>query len=256
MAGIETPNLKTFYQGSVSDRASADVFGVTDWLGGVNRGASKSPAIGVNTGDYDPKETDWPRPETPAISIKSQTIGHVAQVVTVDQDPDFDDQVAFVLTDGNIAPEGELRTATGVFNKTGKTVPNDQWVWGLVAVTNGGGNLWKDPPDFVGTGWTDNGNGTYTCDGTDGTSLEVVLAGILDDTTYNVSINFISYTGGSIDVYLAGTNKFNENTGVAGGGVINFPLTTDQNFAPIGDTIIINSASFVGTIGDIKVIPQ
>ena len=123
-------------------------------------------------------------------------------------------------------------------------------------VSNGDGNLWKDPPDFIGSGWTDNGNDTYTCDGTDGTSLEVVLAGILDDTTYDVSITFISYTGGSIEVYLGGTNKFNESTGIAGGGVISFPLTTDQNFAPIGDTIIINSSSFVGTIGNISVVQQ
>ena len=147
-------------------------------------------------------------------------------------------------------------------SQTGNPVAYQDWLDGFNGANPAccevpsDGNLWKDPPDFVGTGWTDNGNGTYTCDGTDGTSLEVVLAGILDDTTYNVSINFISYTGGSIDVYLGGTNKFNENTGVAGGGVINFPLTTDQNFAPIGDTIIINSGSFVGTIGNISVVAQ
>ena len=118
------------------------------------------------------------------------------------------------------------------------------------------GNLWRDPPDLVGSGWTDNGNATYTCNGSDGTSLEVFTAGILDNQTYDVSINFISYTSGSIDVYLGGTANFKENTTIAGSGIIAFSMTVDEPFAPGGDTIIINSSSFVGTIGSISVVQQ
>ena len=129
MAGVATPNLKTFYQGASGDRGEGDVFGTTDWTGGANRAASNSNGIGINTGDYDPKVTDWSQDvRNPQ---NSQTIGHAAAAITVDQDPDLNDNVAFVQAVADTAPDAQFGT-TGAFNKTGKTVPNGSWAWGLV----------------------------------------------------------------------------------------------------------------------------
>ena len=119
----------------------------------------------------------------------------------------------------------------------------------------GDGNLWTDPPDFVGPGWTDNGNGTYTCDGSDGTSLEKA-ASIVDDATYDVEIEIIANASGSIEVYIAGATKFKEVTALSGVGVNAFPMTIDTNFPGATNIIIINSSSFVGTIGNIYVVQQ
>ena len=129
MSEIATPNLKTFYQGDSGDRGEGDVFGTTDWDGGANKAASCAPGIGINTGDYDPKVTDWSQDERTA--QKSQTIGHTQAGITVDQDPDFNDNVSFVQATASTAPDAEFGT-TGAFNKTGKTVPQDSWAWGLV----------------------------------------------------------------------------------------------------------------------------
>lgn len=130
MAEIATPNLKTFYQGAALDRGEGDVFGTTDWAGGANRAASCAPGVGINTGDYDPKVTDWSQDARAA--QESQTIGHTAAAITVDQDPDFNDNVTFIQATADVAPDAEFPTASGVFNKTGKTVPNGSWAWGLV----------------------------------------------------------------------------------------------------------------------------
>ena len=129
MSGVANPNLKTFYQGAAGDRGEGDVFGTTDWTGGANRAASCAPGVGINTGDYDPKVTDWSQDvRNPQ---NSQTIGHTAAAVTVDQDPDLNDNVAFVQAVADTAPDAQFGT-TGAFNKTGKTVPNGSWAWGLV----------------------------------------------------------------------------------------------------------------------------
>lgn len=129
MAGVATPNLKTFYQGASGDRGSADVFGTTDWTGGANKAASCAPGIGINTGDYDPKISDWSRDVRTA--QKSQTISHTQAAITVDQGADINDNVSFVQAVANTAPDAQFGT-TGAFNKTGKTVPNGSWAWGLV----------------------------------------------------------------------------------------------------------------------------
>ena len=131
MAGVANPNLKTFYQGASGDRGEGDVFGTTDWTGGANKAGSNACGIGVNTGDYDPKVSDWSQDER--LLQNSQTISHTAAAITLDQDPDFNDNVSFVQADGNIAPDGEIKAGTAAANKTGKTIPTGSWAWGQVA---------------------------------------------------------------------------------------------------------------------------
>lgn len=126
MSEIATPNLKTFFQGAVT----AAQFPNADLVGGLNKGGSCSPGVGVNTGDYDPKVTDWSRDvRNPQ---NGQNIGGVAAPLTVDQGADINDQVAFVEATGAVAPDADI--IAGVANKTGKTLESGNWAWGLKAI--------------------------------------------------------------------------------------------------------------------------
>lgn len=121
MAGISNPNYKTNYQGAAR---SVEVPGA-DWVDGVNKGASNAPGVGINTGDYSPKTSDWsPEARDPQ---QSQQIGQAAgNIVTT---PDGNDNASFVQAIADTAHDAQVGT-TGVYNRTGKTVPNGAWFWG------------------------------------------------------------------------------------------------------------------------------
>ncbi len=129
MAGLNNPNLPTFLL-SANQRAVETP--AADWTDGMNRGGSCAPGVGINTGDYSPKPSDWP--EIQIAPAQSQQIGFAAENVTADQDPDFNDTLAFVQADAQTAPGGVLDVGTGAINQTGKTVPAGAWVWGTVPV--------------------------------------------------------------------------------------------------------------------------
>lgn len=122
MAGVATPNYKTHYLGTTR----AGEVAAADWAGGVNKGASNAPGIGINTGDYSPKASDWPQIEIDPVN--SQQMGEaVGPVITT---PDgSNDQASFVQAIADTANDAQVGT-TGVFNRTGKTVPNGAWFWG------------------------------------------------------------------------------------------------------------------------------
>lgn len=102
-----------------------------DWSGGVNKGGSNAPGLGINTGNYDPKAQDWPRiADTEA--HPSQHIGQAESPLLAIDGADINDNVAFVQADAETAPDGELDAATGAINKTGETVPASAWVWGVI----------------------------------------------------------------------------------------------------------------------------
>ena len=126
MAGVATPNLPTFYK--AADR-SAEVTGA-DWAGGVNTGGSNSPGIGVNTGDYDPKVSDWSQDERDPQN--GQLLGDTAAPITAVQGADVNDQLSFVQATGDTAPDADI--ITGVVNRTGKTIPNGSWAWGTKTI--------------------------------------------------------------------------------------------------------------------------
>lgn len=127
MSGIAVPNYKTFHQGAGANRGSADVFGTTDWSGGMNKSGSNAPGVGINTGDYSPKVSDWSQDERDPQN--SQTIGHSAAVVTVDLGADVNDNVSFIQTVASTPNDGQVG-ATGVYNRTGVTLASGVWFWG------------------------------------------------------------------------------------------------------------------------------
>jgi len=105
-----------------------------DWTGGMNKGACAA-GIGINTGNYDPKEQDWPRIADTAART-SQHIGQAAQALSVADyaNTDENDNTAFVQTAGAIAPDAVLDATTGAVNRTGATVPASSWCWGTIPV--------------------------------------------------------------------------------------------------------------------------
>lgn len=94
-------NAVTYIQGTA--RTSEDLTG-TDWTGGVNKGASNAPGIGVATANGLCKVSDWTvldqdgnarDPQT------SQVIGAAAANLTVtDNDTDHNDTVSYSDTTG------------------------------------------------------------------------------------------------------------------------------------------------------------
>lgn len=138
--------------GTAGATRQAQVSGA-DWSGGMNL-ASCQPGVGINTGDYDPKLQDWPLSDwngenaAPYVGA-SQFIGGVDPSESNDADTGngtpgnttkivlIDPVVGnsgftYIQADGNIANDGELSVGSGVFNKTGKTVPAGSYCWGVL----------------------------------------------------------------------------------------------------------------------------
>lgn len=164
MAGIDNPNLVTFFEDTANQRNSeypgtpfTDVVGdgtYNTYLG-VNAAGCCAPGIGINTGDYvtggtdtgaDGADASWSLREqgrrakngsgpdgttqTPAARANesSEQIGQSPGTINAVQGTDRNDTLAMVRTTGSVAPGGAL--STGVINRTGKTVPANTNVWG------------------------------------------------------------------------------------------------------------------------------
>jgi hypothetical protein len=123
MAGVAVPNLATFFQAPSGQRATVSG---ADWAGGMNKGGSNAPGVGINTGDYSPKSSDWSEDER--LDYESGQLGQAKADITP-VSTDFT-SVSFVQTDGEIAPGAELVALSDVYNLTGKTIPEGAWAWG------------------------------------------------------------------------------------------------------------------------------
>ena len=148
MSEIASPNQSTYFVDSVLVTArNAEYSGdpLTDTGDGTfadprlgcNDAASCAPGIGVNTGDYSPKVTDWAEIEQ---VVDSQALGEdVSGLFT--RDPVFGitallgfgppDPVAPVLDDDEINFD-VAGSGFGHFNRTGKTIPATAWTWGAI----------------------------------------------------------------------------------------------------------------------------
>lgn len=116
------PPLRTIRMAEVPD---------ADWDGGGNYSASNANYIGINTGNFGPKDEDFGDVEKFAIG---QTIGGVTTTVRcIDATFGDDARAGYVLTTGVVAPDGILGdiNATNFFNRTGADVPSGEFVWGV-----------------------------------------------------------------------------------------------------------------------------
>lgn len=135
MAGTANPNLPTYYVDSVQVTARAIEVPAADFDGGMNKGGACAPGIGVNTGDYSPKDTDWPEIEQ---VVDSNQIGDVASGLFC-EDATFGDTalVGFAPADGATVADAEMTvdvdgSGFSTFNRTGGTVPSAAWTWGAI----------------------------------------------------------------------------------------------------------------------------
>ena len=102
---------------------------VADWDDGMNYGGSNAMGIGINTGDYNPKPSDWARIPNQGESGHIGLEPVLSRIKTV---PDGDDNVFFTQAEEDIPPDSFSAPSGGVWNRTGKTVPTGAWFWGSV----------------------------------------------------------------------------------------------------------------------------
>ena len=136
MAGIAVPNLPTFFRDSALRAARAVEVPNADFTDGCNDAGSNAPGIGINSGDYDPKPSDWPRINMadPSGSVaESQQIGEDKSGINLTDGTAAVLVTAFVQATGEVAPGGQVAVAAGfaVDNLTGKTVPANSWLWAV-----------------------------------------------------------------------------------------------------------------------------
>ena len=138
-------NKPVFYRAVSTIIDRADQLGVPtgQFIDGCNRGVANG-AIGINTGDYNPKESDFSRGD-PRYASPASYVGHLAEAVTNNEDQmwgltDADDQsaelagiVGFDYATADTAADAEYGSSLVLTNYTGKTIPEDGWAWGFEA---------------------------------------------------------------------------------------------------------------------------
>lgn len=122
-------NLPTYTLGTTR----AGEVAAADWAGGLNKGGSNAPAIGVNTGNVNPKEQDWPRVADTS-ARQSGVMGEGDTDINTVNGADVNNTVAFIEADSNAAADAVMDVATGAVNRTGAAVATGDFVWGEIPV--------------------------------------------------------------------------------------------------------------------------
>ena len=142
MAGTLAPNKPVFYRSTpvITARAAQLGVNISQFTNGCNRGVANG-AIGVNTGEFNPKASDFNR--TIRYGVSASYIGQREAAVTANEDrlwaiPGFDQavtavQVGFNSAASSTAPLATYGTTIVCENHTGSTMPAGSWAWGLVA---------------------------------------------------------------------------------------------------------------------------
>jgi hypothetical protein len=129
-----------------------------DWVGGMNLG-NCAPGVGINTGDYGPKLSDWATSDwngvnaapydglsqflggiDPAEAVDADTgngtEGQTNQVVLTDPTLAANDGFTYIVAAADVADGDPL--GTNIINRTGVTVPTGAYCWGSLEI--------PDPP--------------------------------------------------------------------------------------------------------------
>lgn len=146
MAGTANPNLPTFLLNATTVIARAIEVPDADFAGGMNRGGSNAPGVGINTSDIDPKLDNWSLLDQFSAARNPQDSQHLGgdgttvgsptanSPINADQDPDFNDTLAFVVADTQAAPDVEFDTVSGAVNQTNFTIEIGDRAWGTIPV--------------------------------------------------------------------------------------------------------------------------
>ena len=115
-------------------------------------------------------------------------------------------------------------------------------------------NLWEDSPGTVETGWTDNSDGSYTCDGTTAVVRQSTTTGLLEDAqSYLVKFTVTARTAGSVRVVLRSPMAGGLTTLRAAVGTYVETISISVPGGSPPNVIELGSVSFAGTISNIEV---
>jgi len=126
-------NQKTYFIDSSEIATRSSEVPLADFSGGLNKGGSCSGGIGINTGNPNPTEQDWPRPAVSVVE-ESQYIGGTQSGIFT-EDETFGDTalVSFVQASGAVSAGAEIANVSGFsfVNRTGQDLVADDWAWGV-----------------------------------------------------------------------------------------------------------------------------
>lgn len=140
------PNLASYELNGtiVTARAAEAWLNAPDFAGGMNKGGSNAPIIGLSTNVPNPKASDWPRVNQTAAQTSQHlggvpdvdgavtTAGYAVQIVL--SDADTNEQSAFVSADQSTAVGAVLDATTGAVNRSDATVASGAFIWGVIPV--------------------------------------------------------------------------------------------------------------------------
>ena len=152
MAGIAVPNFVSALPvaGATRQAQVPDA----DWDDGMNH-ASCQAGVGINTGDYDPKLSDWAESAfagndpIPYWGL-SQFVGGIDNDTGVDADtgvgaegqtnqyrlfdPTNAENSGFTYAQALVATPPDAEIITNIINRTGKTIPSGSLAWGSLEI--------------------------------------------------------------------------------------------------------------------------
>jgi hypothetical protein len=97
----------------------------------------------------------------------------------------------------------------------------------------------------VPAGWVDNGDGTYTADGTQLSQLRWEPIGVIDTVVYDVTFSILAFTSGGLASKLNGTTQGASHASVG--------AFTDQYTAVANDGVQLIGNDFIGTVSNVIV---
>ena len=114
--------------------------------------------------------------------------------------------------------------------------------------------LWLDAPDSVAVGWVNNGDGSYTCAGTDAVVIiqNTAPGQLQDQFTYRIAFTVSAYVAGTVGVFLDSILLEAQDALAAAAGDFVFDVVTDV-VVTASNQIQIFSSFFNGTIEAISV---
>jgi hypothetical protein len=143
-------NLPTYARNETTVTARESDVPLADFDDGLNLGASNAPAVGVNTGNPNPKLSDWTVNTQFGVTRDPQLSMHIGGDGTTEGSDnhlgdhavraadyaaaDINDTVHFSEADQAAAPDAVYDTVTGAINRTGQNVEIGDRVWGTVPV--------------------------------------------------------------------------------------------------------------------------
>jgi hypothetical protein len=139
-------NLPTYQLNATSVAARAAEVASADFAGGVNRGGSCAPGIGINTGATTvPSNQHWSLLDQAGAARAPQDSQHIGgdglgagdattNPINVIIGADVNDTAAFVTADTQAADGAEFDSVSGAVNRTGATIEVGETAWGTIPV--------------------------------------------------------------------------------------------------------------------------